>query len=155
MSQHTDTEMRANNTGKLLAYVSFLFAVCLVVHQVVIVDNHVIGYMLEQSGNKVTQNSINAINNSLRYTGILYILAYSAGVVAIKFQHPYLWWFMLAVFISQIFNALLNPPLLYSAIFHVKGFFALVPYGVAVIGSIIVVAMMITMSVKRKTTFNR
>lgn len=155
MSQQMDTELRAKSTGKLLAYISFLFAVCLVVHQVVIVDGHVISYMLEQSGNKVSQNSINAISNSLRYTGILYILAYSAGVVAIKFQHPYLWWFMIAVFISQVFNALLNPPLLYSAIFHVKGFFALVPYGIAVIGSIIVAAFMITTSVKRKTTFNR
>lgn len=155
MSQHMDTELRAKNTGKLLAYISFLFAVCLVVHQVVIVDGQVISYMLEQSGNKVSQNSINAISNSLRYTGILYILAYSAGVVSIKFQHPYLWWFMIAVFISQAFNSLLNPPILYSAIFHVKGFFALVPYGIAVIGSLVAAIFMITTSVKRKSTFNR
>ncbi|AVQ34362.1 hypothetical protein C7J88_09375 [Staphylococcus muscae] len=155
MSQHTDAEIRANHTGRLLAYVSFLFAVCLVVHQVMIVDGHVISHMLEQSGNKVSENAIKAISNSLRYTGILYILAYSAGVVAIKFQHPYLWWFMVAVFISQVFNALLNPPILYSAIFHVKGFFALVPYGIVVLGSIAVAAFMITTSIKRKTTFNR
>ncbi|UXR70025.1 MULTISPECIES: hypothetical protein [unclassified Staphylococcus] len=155
MSQHTDTEVRANHTGKLLAYVSFLFAVCLTIHQVVIVDGQVIGHMLEQSGNNVSKNAINTISNSLRYTGILYILAYSAGVVAIKFQHPYLWWFMVAVFVSQVFNALLNPPILYSAIFHVKGFFALVPYGIVVLGSIAVAAFMITTSVKRKTTFNR
>ncbi|UXR72065.1 hypothetical protein [Staphylococcus sp. IVB6240] len=155
MSQHTDTEVRANHTGKLLAYVSFLFAVCLTIHQVVIVDGQVIGHMLEQSGNNVSKNAINTISNSLRYTGILYILAYSAGVVAIKFQHPYLWWFMVAVFVSQVFNALLNPPILYSTIFHVKGFFALVPYGIVVLGSIAVAAFMITTSVKRKTTFNR
>lgn len=155
MSQHTDTEVRANHTGKLLAYVSFLFAVCLTIHQVVIVDGQVIGHMLEQSGNNVSKNAINTISNSLRYTGILYILAYSAGVVAIKFQHPYLWWFMVAVFVSQVFNALLNPPILYSAIFHVKGFFALVPYGIVVLGSIAVAAFMITTSIKRKTTFNR
>ncbi|QLK85556.1 hypothetical protein [Staphylococcus sp. 17KM0847] len=155
MSNLTESEMRAKHTGRLLAYISFLFAVCLVVHQVTIVDSQVISHMLEQSGNKVSENAINAINNSLRYTGILYILAYSAGVVAIKFQHPYLWWFMLAVFISQVFNALLNPPLLYVSIVNVKGFLALVPYAVAVIGSIVMAVFMIITSIKRKTTFNR
>ncbi|ARJ51307.1 hypothetical protein [Staphylococcus lutrae] len=155
MSQIQDKELRARHTGKLLAYLSFLFAVCLVIHQVMVVDGQVVAYMLEHSGNKATENSINAINNSLRYIGILYILAYAAGVVALKNQHPYLWWFMLAVFISQLFNALLNPPVLYSAIYHVKGFFGLVPYGVVFIGSLVLVVMMITMSVKRKSTFNR
>ncbi|BAS46722.1 hypothetical protein SSCHL_1942 [Staphylococcus schleiferi] len=155
MSQLQNSGMRAQHTGKLLGYISFLFAVCLVIHQVVIVDGQVITYMLEHSGNKATENSINAINNSLRYIGILYVLAYAAGVVALKNQHPYLWWFMLAVFISQLFNALLNPPILYAAIFHVKGFFALVPYLVVNLGSLVLAIMMITVSVKRKSTFNR
>ncbi|USO09590.1 hypothetical protein K9E75_12840 [Staphylococcus pseudintermedius] len=78
MPQLQDTELRAQHTGKLLAYLSFLFAVCLVIHQVMIVDGQVVTYMLEHSGNKATENSINAINNSLRYIGILYILANAA-----------------------------------------------------------------------------
>ena len=61
---------------------------------------------------------------------------------------------MLAVFISQLFNALLNPPILYAAIFHVKGFFALVPYLLVNLGSLVLAIMMITVSVKRKSTFN-
>lgn len=155
MPQIQDTELRAQHTGKLIAYLSFLFAVCLVIHQVMVVDGQVVTYMLEHSGNQATKNSINAINNSLRYIGILYILAYAAGVVALKNQHPYLWWFMVAVFVSQLFNALLNPPILYVAIYHVKGFFGLVPYAVVFIGSLVLVIVMITMSVKRKSTFNR
>ncbi|EOG6878796.1 hypothetical protein ACLH3S_001772 [Staphylococcus pseudintermedius] len=155
MPQLQDTDLRAQHTGKLLAYLSFLFAVCLVIHQVMIVDGQVVTYMLEHSGNKATENSINAINNSLRYIGILYILANAAGVVALKNQHPYLWWFMLAVFISQIFNALLNPPILYTAIFHVKGFFGLIPYALVIVGSLVLAVMMIRVSVKRKSTFNR
>ncbi|USO09589.1 hypothetical protein K9E75_12835 [Staphylococcus pseudintermedius] len=76
-------------------------------------------------------------------------------MVALKNQHPYLWWFMLAVFISQIFNALLNPPILYTAIFHVKGFFGLIPYALVIVGSLVLAVMMIRVSVKRKSTFNR
>ncbi|PTH59648.1 hypothetical protein [Staphylococcus agnetis] len=155
MDQNLSSDARATHTGRLLAYISFLFAVCLVIHQVVIVDGQVISYMLEHSGNQISQNAINAINNSLRYTGILYILAYSAGVVAIKYQHPYLWWFMVVVFISQLFNALLNPPILYTAIFNVKGFFALIPYIIVCIGSLILAVFMIIVSIKRKSTFNR
>lgn len=155
MKQNSTNEVRAQHTGRLIGYISFLFAVCLVIHQVIIVNGHVISYMLEHSGNQTTKNAINAINNSLRYTGILYILAYSAGVVAIKYQHPYLWWFMVAVFISQLFNALLNPPILYAAILNVKGFFALIPFIVVSIGSLILAIFMITVSIKRKSTFNR
>ncbi|UEX89660.1 hypothetical protein [Staphylococcus ratti] len=155
MKQNPSNEARAKHTGRLIGYLSFLFAVCLVVHQVIIVDGHVISYMLEHSNNRTTENAINMINNSLRYTGILYILAYSAGVVAIKYQHPYLWWFMIAVFISQLFNALLNPPIIYIAILNVKGFFALIPYIIVIIGTLLLVIFMIWVSIKRKSTFNR
>ncbi|REH87150.1 hypothetical protein [Staphylococcus felis] len=155
MSQKLTADIRAEKTGKLLGIMTFLFAVALVIHQVIIVDDQVVSYMLKHSGNNVTESAINAISNSIRYTGILYILAYASGVVAMKFQHPYLWWFLVAVFISQIFNALLYPPILYAAIFNVKSFFALIPYFFVVIGSLVMVIFMVTMSIKRKSTFNR
>lgn len=155
MSEQLTPEMRAHTTGKMLGIVTFIFAVALVVHQVLIVDSDVISYMLTESGNDATKNAINGINNSIRYTGILYIIAYATGVLAMKFQHPYLWWFLVAIFVSQVFNALLYPPILYVAIYNVKGFFALVPYFVVVVGSLLLAIWMIVVSIKRKSTFNR
>ncbi|MBI5974089.1 hypothetical protein [Staphylococcus canis] len=155
MSNQMTAETRAEKTGKLLGIMTFLFAVALVIHQVIIIDGDVVSYMLKHSGNNVTENAIKTISNSIRYTGILYILAYASGVVAMKVQHPYLWWFLIAVFISQLFNALLYPPILYAAIFNVKGFLALIPYFFVVIGSLVMIIFMITVSIKRKSTFNR
>ena len=56
--------------------------------------------LLSLAGQKTSDTAVHNILNSDRYTGVMYILAYLAGVVALWNRHPYLWWFMFAVYVS-------------------------------------------------------
>ena len=46
----------------------------------------------------------------------MYILAYLAGVIALWNRHKYLWWFMFAVYVSNVLFTLVNVTMVINAI---------------------------------------
>ena len=78
-----------------------------------------------------------------------------AGVIAIWNRHTYLWWFMFAVFTSQILYNLINIGSVYGAILDVKGTINIFPLTIVLVMSLLLAIYMFVVSVKRKSTFNR
>ena len=50
----------------------------------------------------------------------MYILAYLAGVIALWNRHKYLWWFMFAVYVSNVLFTLVNVTMVINAIITAK-----------------------------------
>ena len=62
---------------------------------------------------------------------------------------------MFAVYISNAFFTLVNLYMVVQAILDVKSMIAILPILIVVIGSLILAAYMLVVSIKRKSTFNR
>ena len=159
--ERIDTQMNDNpslkeiKTGKLIAYSSVILAILYAIHLFVVLDESVVKQMWLDQGHKPGDNGIGTILNSFRFTGVMYVLAYLAGVVAIWYRHPYLWWFMFAVYISNILYTLVNIGAVYHAINETKSWIATVPLTIVMIVSLVLAIYMLVVSIKRKSTFNR
>ena len=127
----------------------------MIIHHFVVLDETTAKSLLSLAGQKTSNNAVHNILNSDRYTGVMYILAYLAGVVAFWNRHPYLWWFMFAVYVSNALFTLVNLYLFIQGILDVKNVIAIFPILIVVIGSLILAAYMLVVSIKRKSTFNR
>ena len=106
------------------------------------------------STSKASSSAVNNILNSFRYTGIMYILAYLAGVIALWNRHKYLWWFMF-VYVSNVLFTLVNLTMVLNAIIETKSVLFILPILIVVIGSAILAIYMLIISIVRKSTFNR
>ena len=82
----------------------------------------------------------------------MYILAYLAGVIALWNRHKYLWWFMFAVYVSNVFT-LVNVTMVINAIITNKSVLFIIPIIIVIVGSSI--SNMLVISIIRKSTFNR
>ena len=146
---------RETKTAHLIAYSSLIIAILYAIHLFVILDDSVVKQMLLNSGQKPSDNAIGTIKNSFQFTGVMYILANLAGIISIWNRHTYLWWFMFAVFISQILYNVVNIGPVYGAILDVKAGINLIPLTVVLIMSFVLAIYMLAVSIKRKSTFNR
>ncbi|MEJ7506308.1 hypothetical protein WL523_12450, partial [Staphylococcus warneri] len=88
----TDSNVREKRSGRLIAMSSLLFCILLIIHHFVVLDVTTAKSLLSLAGQKTSDTAVHNILNSDRYTGVMYILAYLAGVVALWNRHPYLWW---------------------------------------------------------------
>ena len=139
----------------MLAYTSLAIAILYAIHVFVVIDDHVVKQMLSNSGQKPTDNAIGLIRNNLQFTGVMYVLANLAGIIAIWNKHTYLWWFMFAVFVAQVLYNLVNISSLFVAISDVKSPLNILPLSIALLLSIIMAIYMLIVSIKRKSTFNK
>lgn len=155
MEDITDSNVREKRSGRLIAMSSLLFCILLIIHHFVVLDVTTAKSLLSLAGQKTSDNAVHNILNSDRYTGVMYILAYLAGVVALWNRHPYLWWFMFAVYVSNALFTLVNLYMFVQAILDVKNVVAVLPILIVVIGSIILAIYMLVVSIARKSTFNR
>lgn len=155
MEDITDSNVREKRSGRLIAMSSLLFCILLIIHHFVVLDVTTAKSLLSLAGQKTSDTAVNNILNSDRYTGVMYILAYLAGVVALWNRHPYLWWFMFAVYVSNALFTLVNLYMFVQAILDVKNVVAVLPILIVVIGSIILAIYMLVVSIARKSTFNR
>lgn len=155
MEDITDSNVREKRSGRLIAMSSLLFCILLIIHHFVVLDVTTAKSLLSLAGQKISDNAVHNILNSDRYTGVMYILAYLAGVVALWNRHPYLWWFMFAVYVSNALFTLVNLYMFVQAILDVKNVVAVLPILIVVIGSIILAIYMLVVSIARKSTFNR
>ncbi|MFZ8102642.1 hypothetical protein ACO1GT_13950, partial [Staphylococcus arlettae] len=89
---------RVTKTAHFIAYSSLILAILSAIHNFIVLDDSVVRQLLTNSGQKATDNAIGTIRNSFQYTGVMYVLAYLAGIIAIWNRHTYLWWFMFAAF---------------------------------------------------------
>ena len=142
-------------TGHILAYTSLIIAILYAIHLFVILDDSVIKQMLINSRQKPSENAIGVIKNSFQFTGIMYVIANLTGIIAIWNRHTYLWWFMFAVFTSQILYNLVNISAVYEAILDTKSMINILPLTIVLIISLILAIYMLVVSIKRKSTFNR
>ena len=150
----TDSNAKEIRTGRLIAISSLVFCILLIFHHFIVLDESTAKSILSLAGQKIRYSSKNILNSD-RYTGIMYILAYLAGTVAFWNRHPYLWWFMFAVYISNALFTLVNLYLFIQGILDVKNVLAVLPILIVVIGSIILAIYMLVVSITRKSTFNR
>lgn len=150
-----DSNAKETRTGRLIAISSLVFCILLIIHHFIVIDESTAKSILSLAGQKTSDTAIHNILNSDRYTGVMYILAYLAGVVAFWNRHPYLWWFMFAVYVSNALFTLVNLYLFIQGILDVKNVIAIFPILIVVIGSIIIVIYMLIASILRKSTFNR
>lgn len=146
---------RERKTGNLIAYSSLILAILYVIHLFVILDQNVVSQMLYNSGQHPTKNAIGTIINSFRFTGVMYVLAYLAGLVALWNRHPYLWWFLFAAYVSHVLYNLVNIGAIYRSILDVKSWINTLPLTIVLVVSVILAIYMLVMSIKRKSTFNR
>ncbi|PTE90948.1 hypothetical protein BUY89_12110 [Staphylococcus equorum] len=146
---------RETKTAHLIAYSSLIIAILYAIHLFVVLDDSVIKQLLLNSEQKPSENAVGTIKNSFQFTGVMYIFANLAGIIAIWNRHTYLWWFMFAVFISQILYNVVNIGPVYGAILDVKAGINLIPLTVVLIMSFVLAIYMLTVSIKRKSTFNR
>ena len=96
-----------------------MFCILLILHHFIVLDESTAKSILSLAGQNIRYSSKNILNSD-RYTGIMYILAYLAGTVAFWNRHPYLWWFMFAVYISNALFTLVNLYLFIQGILDVK-----------------------------------
>lgn len=146
---------RETKTAHLIAYSSLIIAILYAIHLFVVLDDSVIKQLLLNSEQKPSENAVGTIKNSFQFTGVMYIFANLAGIIAIWNRHTYLWWFMFAVFISQILYNVVNIGPVYGAILDVKSGINLIPLTVVLIMSFVLAIYMLAVSIKRKSTFNR
>ena len=154
-NQLNQPSQRERNAGKLIGYSSLILCILLIIHNFIALDTLTAKTLLSQAGQKASDSAVANILNSFRYTGIMYILAYLAGVIALWNRHKYLWWFMFAVYISNALFTLVNLYLFIQGILDVKNVLAVLPILIVVIGSIILAIYMLVVSITRKSTFNR
>lgn len=83
MTDITDSNAREKRSGRLIAISSFIFCILLIIHHFVVLDETTAKSLLSLAGQKTSNNAVHNILNSDRYTGVMYILAYLAGVVAL------------------------------------------------------------------------
>ncbi|MCU5747105.1 hypothetical protein N9R04_10585 [Staphylococcus sp. SQ8-PEA] len=150
-----NASLKEIKTGKYIAYSSLALALLYALHIFVMLDQSVVQQMFIDAGHRVTDNAVGTILNSFRFTGIMYVLAYLAGIVAIWNRHPYLWWFMFAVYISNLLYNLVNLTAIYKALVDVKEWGATVPLSIVLVLSAVLAIYMLVVSIKRKSTFNR
>ncbi|KKI56828.1 hypothetical protein SAMN03097721_00059 [Staphylococcus pasteuri] len=150
-----ETTRREVVTGNVIAISSLIFFILLIIHNFFVLDTTTVKSLLSLAGQKTTTHSVNQVLNSFRFDGIMYLLAYLAGVIAYWNRHPYLWWFMFAVYISNAFFTLVNLYMVVQGILEAKNVIAAFPTLIVVIGSLILAAYMLIVSIKRKSTFNR
>ncbi|RIP35881.1 hypothetical protein BUZ14_04310 [Staphylococcus gallinarum] len=150
-----NAKSRETKTAHMIAYCSLIIAILYAIHLFVILDDSVVKQMLANSGQQPSKNAIGTIRNSFQFTGVMYILANLAGVIAIWNRHTYLWWFMFAVFTSQILYNLINIGSVYDAILDVKATINIIPLTIVLVMSLLLAIYMFVVSVKRKSTFNR
>ncbi|MDN5602353.1 MAG: hypothetical protein L0G24_03200 [Staphylococcus equorum] len=146
---------RETKTAHLIAYSSLIIAILYAIHLFVVLEDSVIKQLLLNSEQKPSENAVGTIKNSFQFTGVMYIFANLAGIIAIWNRHTYLWWFMFAVFISQILYNVVNIGPVYGAILDVKAGINLIPLTVVLIMSFVLAIYMLAVSIKRKSTFNR
>lgn len=146
---------RETKTAHLIAYSSLIIAILYAIHLFAVLDDSVIKQLLLNSEQKPSENAVGTIKNSFQFTGVMYIFANLAGIIAIWNRHTYLWWFMFAVFISQILYNVVNIGPVYGAILDVKAGINLIPLTVVLIMSFVLAIYMLAVSIKRKSTFNR
>ncbi|MBU0436985.1 hypothetical protein CW746_01010 [Staphylococcus succinus] len=146
---------RETKTAHLIAYSSLIIAILYAIHLFVILDDSVVKQMLINSGQKPSDNAVGTIKNSFQFTGVMYILANLAGIISIWNRHTYLWWFMFAVFTSQILYNLINIGAVYGAILDSKSMINILPLTIVMVMSFILAIYMFIVSIKRKSTFNR
>ncbi|MGJ5714542.1 hypothetical protein AAA448_04380 [Staphylococcus equorum] len=146
---------KETKTAHLIAYSSLIIAILYAIHLFVVLDDSVIKQLLLNSEQKPSENAVGTIKNSFQFTGVMYIFANLAGIIAIWNRHTYLWWFMFAVFISQILYNVVNIGPVYGAILDVKAGINLIPLTVVLIMSFVLAIYMLGVSIKRKSTFNR
>ncbi|MFQ3853452.1 hypothetical protein [Staphylococcus parequorum] len=146
---------KETKTAHLIAYSSLIIAILYAVHLFVVLDDSVIKQLLLNSEQKPSENAVGTIKNSFQFTGVMYIFANLAGIIAIWNRHTYLWWFMFAVFISQILYNVVNIGPVYGSILDVKAGINLIPLTVVLIMSFVLAIYMLAVSIKRKSTFNR
>ena len=79
----------------------------------------------------------------------MYILAYLAGVIALWNRHKYLWWFMFAVYVSNVLLHL-STTMVLNAIIETKSVLFILPILIVVIGSAILAIYMLIISIVRK-----
>ena len=154
MADITESSAREIRAGRLIAISSFIFCILLIIHHFVVLDETTAKSLLSLAGQKTSDTAVHNILNSDRYTGVMYILAL-AGVVALWNRHPYLWWFMFAVYVSNALFTLVNLYMFVQAILDVKNVIAILPILIVVIGSIVLAIYMLVVSIARKSTFNR
>ena len=85
----------------------------------------------------------------------MYILAYLAGVIALWNRHKYLWWFMFAVYVSNVLFTLVNVTMVINAIITTKSVLFIIPIIIVIVGSTVLALYMLVISIIRKSTFNR
>ncbi|MCJ1656873.1 hypothetical protein MT340_010045 [Staphylococcus sp. NRL 16/872] len=154
-NQSPQSSKRERNAGKLIAYSSLIFSILLIIHNFIALDTQTAKELLTQAGQKTNDSTIANILNSFRYTGIMYILAYLAGVIALWNRHKYLWWFMFAVFVSNVLFTLVNLAMVINAIIAAKSALFIAPILIVIIGSSILALYMLVISIMRKSTFDR
>lgn len=155
MDTKMDRKMRAKKNGRFIAYASLFLALMYGIYIFVVLDNSVVANILETHHIDATKNAVGNFINSYRLTGIMYLLAYLCGLIAIWNQHTYLWWFLFAVYISQVFYTGVNASLIINGIVNVKSVWMTLPLWIALIGSLVLAIYMLVVSIKRKSTFNR
>jgi len=148
-------ETKEVRTGHLIAYSSLIIAILYAIHLFLILDDSVVKQLLINSKQKPSENAIGVIKNSFQFTGVMYVIANLTGVIAIWNRHTYLWWFMFAVFASQILYNLVNINAVFEAILDVKSMVNILPLTIVLIMSFVLAVYMIVVSIKRKSTFNR
>ena len=139
----------------MIAYSSLIIAILYAIHLFLILDDSVVKQLLINSKQKPSENAIGVIKNSFQFTGVMYVIANLTGVIAIWNRHTYLWWFMFAVFASQILYNLVNINAVFEAILDVKSMVNILPLTIVLIMSFVLAVYMLVVSIKRKSTFNR
>ncbi|MCY1037454.1 hypothetical protein OWI77_01280 [Staphylococcus nepalensis] len=148
-------ETKEVRTGHLIAYSSLIIAILYAIHLFLILDDSVVKQLLINSKQKPSENAIGVIKNSFQFTGVMYVIANLTGIIAIWNRHTYLWWFMFAVFASQILYNLVNINAVFEAILDVKSMVNILPLTIVLIMSFVLAVYMLFVSIKRKSTFNR
>lgn len=146
---------RERNAGKIIGYGSLIFCILLIIHNFIALDTQTAKTLLSQAGQKASGSAVDNILNSFRYTGVMYILAYLAGVIALWNRHKYLWWFMFTVYVSNVLFTLVNMAMVTNAIISAKSPLFVVPVFIVIIGSALLAIYMLVVSMMRKSTFNR
>ena len=70
-------------------------------------------------------------------------------------RHKYLWWFMFAVYVSNVLFTLVNVTMVINAIITAKSVLFIIPIIIVIVGSTVLALYMLVISIIRKSTFNR
>lgn len=134
---------------------SLVFAIGSALHNFVIIDSSVIEEMMRAAGGTDPAGDAPGFTSGFRLVGDVYIAANAVGIAALWSRASWLYWWVLAVNVTQGLGWVMIPSQMWPVVADRYGFAGVLPSAVTDGGAVLLAIGLIALLVKYRTTWAR